>query len=150
MSEKLPGTEKEILHRTKPKTLMPKGPSIDTGISNAYKHSQPSPANHKVSNALDSLSTCKNASTRPGNKSFDAESVQDVPLAESMVKDVYVDVFQGLGKFPGEPYKFWLKPDAVPAKHKPRTVPLSRQAALHAEIQNLIKQDVLEPSTELT
>ena len=55
-----------------------------------------------------------------------------------------------LGKFPGEPYKFRLKPDAVPAKHKPRTVPLSRQAALHAEVQNLIDQDVLEPSTEHT
>ena len=67
-----------------------------------------------------------------------------------MTKDVYADIFQGLGKFPGEPYKFKLKPDAVPAKHKPRTVPLSRQAALHAEVQNLIDQDVLGPSTEHT
>ena len=39
-----------------------------------------------------------------------------------------------LGKFPGEPYKFRLKPNAVPAKHKPRTVPLSRKEALHAEV----------------
>ena len=67
-----------------------------------------------------------------------------------MVTDVYADIFQGLGKFPGEPYKFKLKPGAIPAKHKPRTVPLSRQAALHAEVQNLIDQDVLEPSTEHT
>ena len=64
-----------------------------------------------------------------------------------MVTDVYADIFQGLGKFPGEPYKFKLKPGAVPAKHKPRTVPLARQAALHAEVQNLLDQDVLEPST---
>ena len=32
----------------------------------------------------------------------------------------------------------------------PETVPLSRQAALHAEVQNLIDQDVLEPSTDHT
>ena len=32
----------------------------------------------------------------------------------------------------------------------PETVPLSRQAALHAEVQNLIDQNVLEPSTEHT
>ena len=67
-----------------------------------------------------------------------------------MVKDIYGDVFQGLGKFPDEPYKFRLKQDAVPAKHKPITVPLSRQAALHAEIQNLVDQGVLEPSKEHT
>ena len=65
-------------------------------------------------------------------------------------ENVYADIFQGLGKFPGEPYKFKLKSDAIPAKHKPRTVPLSRQAALHAEVQNLIDQDVLEPSTDHT
>ena len=48
MLENTPGTEKTILHSKKPKTLMQKGPSIDTGSSKAYKHSKPSPADHKA------------------------------------------------------------------------------------------------------
>ena len=114
---------------------------------NACSHLKAKP---KASVNPETLSTRKNTSPVPGNKSIDPETVKDVPLTESIMKDVYADIFQGLGKFPGEPYKFRLKPDAVPAKHKPRTVPLSRQAALHTEVQNLIDQDVLEPSTEHT
>ena len=37
---------------------------------------------------------------------------------ESVLKN-YSDIFQGLGKFPGEPYKLRLKPDSTPAKHRP-------------------------------
>ena len=47
-------------------------------------------------------------------------SIIDLPLTQEKVESTYADVFQGLGKFPGEPYKLRLKPDAVPAKHRPR------------------------------
>ena len=47
-------------------------------------------------------------------------SIADLPLTQEKVESTYADVFQGLGKFPGEPYKLRLKPDAVPAKHRPR------------------------------
>ena len=148
--ENTPGEQRSILQRKKPNTSMQKSTSVDTGISSADKRLQSSQAKPKASVNPESVSKRKISSPAPGNKSIDPETVKDVPLTESMVKDVYADIFQGLGKFPGEPYKFRLKPDAVPAKHKPRTVPLSRQAALHAEVQNLIDQDVLEPSTEHT
>ena len=46
-------------------------------------------------------------------------SITDLPLTQEKVETTYADVFQGLGKFPGEPYKLRLKPDAVPAKHRP-------------------------------
>ena len=49
-------------------------------------------------------------------------SVVDLLLTQEKVESSYADVFQGLGKFPGEPYKLRLKPDAVPAKHRPRKV----------------------------
>ena len=42
-------------------------------------------------------------------------SIADLPLTQEKVETTYADVFQGLGKFPGEPYKLRLKPDAVPA-----------------------------------
>ena len=40
-------------------------------------------------------------------------SISDLPLTQEKVESTYADVFQGLGKFPGEPYKLRLKPDAV-------------------------------------
>ena len=77
-------------------------------------------------------------------------SVVDLPLTQEKVESAYVDVFQGLGKFPGEPYKLRLKPDAVPVKHRPRKVPVHLQDAFHEEVEQLVKIDVLEPVTEPT
>ena len=77
-------------------------------------------------------------------------SITDFPLTQEKVESTYADVFQGLGKFPGEPYKLRLKPDAVPAKHRPRKVPVHLQEAFHEEVERLVKIDVLEPVTEPT
>ena len=77
-------------------------------------------------------------------------SIADLPLTQEKVESTYVDVFQGLGKFPGEPYKLRLKPDAVPAKHRPRKVPVHLQDAFHEEVEWLVKIDVLEKVTEPT
>ena len=62
-------------------------------------------------------------------------SITDLPLTQEKVETAYADVFQGLGKFPGEPYKLRLKPDAVPAKHRPRKVPVHLQDAFHEEVK---------------
>ena len=62
-------------------------------------------------------------------------SITDLPLTQEKVETTYADVFQGLGKFPGEPYKLRLKPDAVPAKHRPRRVPAHLQDAFHGEVE---------------
>ena len=62
-------------------------------------------------------------------------SIADLPLTQNKVESTYADVFQGLGKFPGEPYKLRLKPDAVPAKHRPRRVPVHLQDAFHEEVE---------------
>ena len=51
-------------------------------------------------------------------------SITDLSLTQEKVETTYADIFQGLGKFPGEPHKLRLKPDAVPAKHRPRKVPV--------------------------
>ena len=77
-------------------------------------------------------------------------SIADLPLTQEKVESTYADVFQGLGKFPGEPYKLRLKSDAVPAKHRPRKVPVHLQDAFHEEVEPLVKIDVLEKVTEPT
>ena len=43
-------------------------------------------------------------------------SIADLPLTQEKMESTYADIFQGLGKFPGDPYKLRLKPDAVPSK----------------------------------
>ena len=77
-------------------------------------------------------------------------SIADLPLTQDKVESTYADIFQGLGKFPGEPYKLRLKPDAVPVKHRPRKVPVHLQDAFHEEVERLVKLDVLEKVTEPT
>ena len=62
-------------------------------------------------------------------------SIADLPLTQDKVESTYADVFQGLGKFPREPYKLRLKPDAVPVKHRPRRVPVHLQDAFHEEVE---------------
>ena len=62
-------------------------------------------------------------------------SIADLPLTQEKVESTYADVFQALGNIPGEPYKLRLKPDAVPAKHRPRKVPVHLQDAFHEEVE---------------
>ena len=71
-------------------------------------------------------------------------------LMKEHVLTEYSDVFEGLGRFPGEPYQLRLKPNSQHAKHRPRKVPLHLQEAFHEEVARLVKIDVLEPVKELT
>ena len=56
------------------------------------------------------------------------------PLTKQDILHLYSDVFTGIGKFPGMPYKFQLKENAKPARHAPRKVPIHLQDAFHSEI----------------
>ena len=70
-------------------------------------------------------------------------SVSQSPLTKEKILEVYADVCNGLGTFPGEPYKFRLKENYVPARHAPRKVLIHLQDDFHAKIQDLVKQGVL-------
>ena len=98
----------------------------------------------------DTAETSDSSSDRVVGSNNHSLSIADLPLTQDKVESTYADVFQGLGKFPGEPYKLRLKPDAVPAKHRPRRVPVHLQDAFHEEVERLVKIDVLEKVTEPT
>ena len=100
-----------------------------------------------ITNTAESPKSTPNRVSGSNNHSL---SVTDLPLTQEKVESTYADVFQGLGKFPGDPYKLRLKPDAVPAKHRPRKVPVHLQDAFHEEVERLVKIDVLEKVTEPT
>ena len=76
--------------------------------------------------------------------------LQDCPLTKQDILDVYSDVFTGIGKFPGMPYKFQLKENAKPMRHAPRKVPIHLQDTYHSEIRNLEKLGILEETKDVT
>ena len=82
--------------------------------------------------------------------SIEKDELQGAPLMKARVLDVYSDNFTGIGKFPRKPYKFKLKPNAKPARHAPRKVPIHLQDAFHKEIRNLEELGILEPVKDIT
>ena len=83
----------------------------------------------------DTADSSDSSSDRVVGSNIHSLSIADLPLTQDKVESTYADVLQGLGKFPGEPYKLRLKPDAVPAKHRPRRVPVHLQDAFHEEVE---------------
>ena len=77
-------------------------------------------------------------------------SVRRFPLTKQEILSQYSSCFEGIGRFPGDPYKFHLKPDHKPARHAPRKVPVHLEAAFKEEIESLVKQGILEEVKEHT
>ena len=77
-------------------------------------------------------------------------SVSRFPLTKQEILSQYSGCFEGIGHFPGDPYKFHLKPDHKPARHAPRKVPVHLEAAFKEEIESLVKQGILEEVKEHT
>ena len=82
--------------------------------------------------------------------SINKSQLQGSPLTKQDILDVYSDVFTGIGKFPGMPYKFQLKQNAKPTRHAPRKVSIHLQDAFHKEIRNLEQLGILEETKDVT
>ena len=76
--------------------------------------------------------------------------MNEFPLTKQEILLQYSSCFEGIGHFPGDPYKFHLKPDHKPARHAPRKVPVHLEAAFKEEIESLVKQGILEEVKEHT
>ena len=77
-------------------------------------------------------------------------SVNRLPLTKQDILSQYSNCFEGIGCFPGDPYKFHLKPEHKPAQHAPRKVPIHLEAAFKEEIESLVKLGILEEVKEHT
>ena len=82
--------------------------------------------------------------------SLTREQLQGSPSMKQDILETCADVFTGIGKFPGLPYKFQLKPNAKPARHAPRKVPIHLQDVFHEEIRNLEALGILEETKDVT
>ena len=76
--------------------------------------------------------------------------LQGSPLTKQDILETYADIFTRIGKFPGLPYKFQLKPNAKPTRHAPRKVPIHWQDVFHEEIRNLEALGILEETKDVT
>ena len=92
----------------------------------------------------------KKLSNYSNKQSINKNQLQGDPLTKQDILDIYSDVFTGIGKFPGMPYKFQLKQNAKPARHAPRKVPIHLQDAFHKEIRNLEQLEILEETKDVT
>ena len=112
-------------------------------VENSTKHEH-SFLHQKVSG------TEKKLSNNSNKCSIFKEQLQGGPLTKQDILETYADVFPGIGKFPGLPYKFQLKPNAKPTRHAPRKVPIHLQGTFHEEIRNLEALGVLEETKDVT
>ena len=71
-------------------------------------------------------------------------SVSRFPLTKQEILSQYSSCFEGIGHFPGDLYKFHLKPDYKLAR------PVHLEAAFKEEIESLVKQGILEEVKEHT
>ena len=62
----------------------------------------------------------------------------------------YFSCFEGIGHFPGDLYKFHLKPEHKHARHAPRKVPIHLEDAFKEEIKSLVELGILEQVKEHT
>ena len=109
-----------------------------TSTGGVFSHSVPLMEDRSQMNCASISNTAESpesSSDRVVDSNNPSLSIADLPLTQEKVESTYADVFQGLGKFPLDPYKLSLKPDAVPAKHRPRKVPVHLQDAFHEEVE---------------
>ena len=94
--------------------------------------------------------TEKKLSNNSTKHSITREQLQGSPLTKQDILETYANFFTGIGKFPGLPYRFQLKPNTKPARHAPRKVPIHLQDAFHEEIRNLEALGILEETKDVT
>ena len=75
-------------------------------------------------------------------------SVNRLPLMKQDILSQYSSCFEGIGCFPGDPYKFHLKPEHKPARHAPRKVPIHLEVAFKEFIHDCGKGHWKSPLTK--
>ena len=76
--------------------------------------------------------------------------VNQLPLTKQDILSHYSSCFEGIRCFPGDPYKFHLKPEHKAAQHAPRKVPIHLETAFKEKIKSLVKLGILEEVKEHT
>ena len=79
-------------------------------------------------------------------------SVSRFPLAKQDISSQYSSCFEGIGCFPGVPYRFHLKPDHQPARHASKKQGISEEVNEHTDWvhSNILVEKALEREPHYT
>ena len=77
-------------------------------------------------------------------------SVNRLQLTKQEILSHYSGCFEGRGQFPGDLYKFHLKPEHKHVRHAPRKVPIHLEDAFKEEIKSLVELGIIEEVAEHT
>ena len=88
-----------------------------------------------------------NMSVAPSNIT---QNEDPLVMRQEHIMAQFPDVFQGVGKFPGEPYTICLDPKILPKQTPCRPVPVHLKHAFKVEIDKMLKAGVLKPVQEAT
>ena len=90
-----------------------------------------------------------NIRTPQSQKAMISEDAQLITRKEQIMTR-FPNVFEGIGKFPGEPYKIQLDLKVPPKQTPCRPVPIHLKEVFKAEIDKMLKAGVLKPIQEAT
>ena len=81
---------------------------------------------------------------------YNINTEQSAPIRSfEQVVDEYPDRFSGIGKLPGK-YSLVLQENTKPTIHAPRRAPIQLREKIQAELERMIKLEVIRPVTEPT
>ena len=66
------------------------------------------------------------------------------------LKEMYPECFSGIGTFKNYRYHIELNPKVKPVVHPPRKIALSLQSKLEKELDEMVKQGIIDPVDEPT
>ena len=106
---------------------------------------------HCTKEKLTKMAMPKNGNVRTpqSQKVMISEDTQLITRKEQIMTR-FPNVFKGIGKFPGKPYKIQLDPRVPPKQTPCRPVPIHLKEAFKAEIDKMLKAGVLKPIQEAT
>jgi len=73
----------------------------------------------------------------------------ELPLTKDTIMHTYADVFEGIGRLPGE-CEIRIKDNAIPIVHPPRKVPIAIREKLKSELDRMVTLDIISKVSEPT
>ena len=131
--------------------LPPRASLLTSTCDQPSKTRMHKPNIHCTKEKLTKMTIPKNDSvgTTQSQKAMISEDTQ-LSTRKEQIMTRFPDVFEGIGKFPGEPYKIQLDPKVPPKQTPCRPVPIHLKEAFQAEIDKMLKAGVLNPVQEAT
>ncbi len=100
------------------------------------------PIEHMVKSLKIEVKIPKLQGGTPGGITIDGVT-HPLPLTKGYIDTEFKDVFDGLGDLPGGEYNLKLKEGATPVQHAPRQVPEKKKMAYKAELDRLVREQVI-------